>query len=92
LLGRNFIETCVPARFERRQQEAPRDARGGNESIVHNPIVHQVRQGTLIEWCNTLLRDNEGHVISTFSSGADFTERHEATEALRIAEEGCDSP
>ena len=34
-----------------------------------------------------LLRDDEGRVIGTFSSGADITERNQAVEALRTAEE-----
>ena len=34
-----------------------------------------------------LLRDDEGQVIGTFSSGADITERNQAVEALRTGEE-----
>jgi PAS domain S-box-containing protein len=41
----------------------------------------------LIEWRNTLLRNNEGQVIGTFSSGLDITERNRAEVALRAAEE-----
>jgi len=41
----------------------------------------------MIEWRNTLLRDDSGQVIGTFSSGADITERNLAIEALRTAEE-----
>jgi len=60
----------------------------------HNPIVTRSGKERLIEWCNTLLRDNEGHVSDVqFRRG--FTERHEATEALRkkksAGRNGCDS-
>ena len=34
-----------------------------------------------------MLRDDDGRVIGTFSSGTDITERNQAVEALRTAEE-----
>jgi PAS domain S-box-containing protein len=41
----------------------------------------------LVEWRNRLLHDEAGNLLGTFSSGADITERHQATDALRLAEE-----
>ena len=41
----------------------------------------------LVEWRNTLVRDDDGRVVGTLSSGTDVTERTGAAEALRQAEE-----
>jgi two-component system, cell cycle sensor histidine kinase and response regulator CckA len=88
LLGRDFIETCVPAliRDETRDRLSAILA-GPDSSIVDNPIVTRSGEERLIEWRNTLLRDDQGRVVSTISSGTDVTERTHAVEALRTAEE-----
>ena len=55
--------------------------------MVENPVLARSGEERLIEWRNTVLRDDQGRVIGTFSSGADVTERNRAVEALRMAEE-----
>jgi PAS domain S-box-containing protein len=88
LLGRDFIETCVPALIRDATRNRLRDVLAGpDSSIVDNPIVTRSGEERLIEWRNTLLRDDQGRVVSTFSSGTDVTERTRAIEALRTAEE-----
>jgi two-component system, cell cycle sensor histidine kinase and response regulator CckA len=88
LLGRDFIETCVPALIRDQTRNRLRDVLAGpDSSIVDNPIVTRSGEERLIEWRNTLLRDGHGHVVSTLSSGTDVTERTRAVEALRTAEE-----
>jgi two-component system cell cycle sensor histidine kinase/response regulator CckA len=88
LLGRDFIEICVPARI----RDETRTKLGGviagpDSSIVNNAIVTSSGEERMIEWRNTLLRDHEGRVVSTLSSGTDLTERNRAVEELRAAEE-----
>lgn len=75
LLGRDWIETCLPAdtRDELRSKFA--NLVSGDVSIVQNPILTKSSEERLIEWHNTLLRDDKGCVIGTFSSGTDITER-----------------
>ena len=88
LLGRDFIETCVPALIRDGTRNRLRDVLAGpDSSIVDNPIVTRSGEERLIEWRNTLLRDDQGRVVSTLSSGTDITERTHAVEALRTAEE-----
>ena len=48
-----------------------------------NPILTKSGEERLIEWRNTLLRDDTGHVVGTFSSGSDITERKRAEEEVR---------
>ena len=87
LLGRNWIETCLPQRSQDACRPMFRRLIVGQLPINENPIVTKSGEERLIEWRNTMLRDDGGRVIGTLSSGADVTERHEAVEALRAAEE-----
>ena len=87
LLGRDWIETCLPARIRDALRKKRHNLVGGDLSIVENPILTRSGEERLIEWRDTALRDDTGHVIGTFSSGADITERNQAVEALRTAEE-----
>ena len=87
LLGRNWIETCLPVRMRGPLNRQFQDLIAGDASIVENPVLTRSGVERLIEWRNTVLRDDAGHVTGTFSSGTDITERNQAVEALRTAEE-----
>ena len=87
LVGRDWIETCLPARTRDDLRTKFQTLLGGDLSVVENHILTRSGEERLIEWRNRLLRDDHGRVIGTFSSGADITERHRAVEALRTAEE-----
>jgi PAS domain S-box-containing protein len=87
LLGRDWIETCVPARIRDDVRTTFHNALGGDLSIVEHPVLAKSGEERLIEWRPRLMRDDEGRVIGTFSSGADITERNQAVEALRTGEE-----
>jgi two-component system cell cycle sensor histidine kinase/response regulator CckA len=87
LLGRDWIETCLPARCREELSTKRRHLLVGDLSVVENSVVTKSGEERLIEWRNRLMRDDEGLVIGSFSSGTDITERHDAVEALRTAEE-----
>jgi two-component system, cell cycle sensor histidine kinase and response regulator CckA len=87
LLGRDWVETCIPAGIRDAVRAAFHNLIGGDLSVAENPVLTRSGEERLIAWRNRLLRDDAGHVIGTFSSGADITERHRALEALRTAEE-----
>jgi len=87
LLGRDWIETCLPARMRDPLREKFHNLVGGDVSIVENPILTRSGEERLIEWRNTVLRNDAGSIIGTFSSGTDITERNQAVQALRTAEE-----
>ncbi|MEO5567889.1 MAG: response regulator [Gemmatimonadaceae bacterium] len=87
LLGRNWIDTCLPDRT--RDDGRQRQARLIEGDLrIHDAIV-LTRSGEerIIEWRNTLLRDDAGVVIGSFSSGIDVTDQVRAVEALRVSEE-----
>jgi PAS domain S-box-containing protein len=87
LLGRDWIDTCVPARFRDGARQAFKNLFTGDLAVVEQPVLTRSGDERLFEWRNTLQRDDEGRVIGTFSSGADITERKRAVEALRTGEE-----
>jgi PAS domain S-box-containing protein len=87
LLGRDWVETCIPVRMRESLKAKFRDLMAGDLAVEENHIVTKSGEERLIEWRNTLVRDGAGQVIGTFSSGADITDRSRATEALRVTEE-----
>ena len=87
LLGRDWIRTCLPARMEAAARKWFSELLGGDLSIGEAPVLTRSGEERLVEWRNRLLHDEDGKLIGTFSSGADITERHQATDALRLAEE-----
>jgi PAS domain S-box-containing protein len=87
LIGRDWVDTCLPPRIREDLRAKFHDLLGGDLSIIENPILTRSGEERLIEWRNRLLHDDEGRVTGTFSSGADITDRHEAVEALSTGEE-----
>ena len=56
----------------------------GDLATTENPVVTRSGEERLIEWRNTVLRDEDGRVAGTFSSGTDITDRHQAETQLRL--------
>lgn len=83
LLGRDWIDTCLPAEIRDTLRKSYHDLLGGDFSYIENPILTKSGEVRLIAWRNTLLRDEEGRVIGTLSSGEDITERKRSEEELR---------
>ena len=87
LLGHDWINLCVPKRIESEVRQNFRNLLAGDLRIIANPILAKTGEERLIEWRSRVLFDDAGRPIGTFSSGSDITERHQAEEALRTAEE-----
>jgi PAS domain S-box-containing protein len=87
LLGRDWIETCLPVRIRAEFDGKRRQLLGGDLSISEHPVLTKSGEERLVEWRSRLLRDDEGQVIGSFSSGTDITERSQAVAALRATEE-----
>ena len=81
LIGRDWIDTCVPAQIRGALRKKFHTLLRGDLSIVDNPILTRAGEERLFEWRNTVLRDGET-VIGTFSSGSDITERKRAEEEV----------
>ena len=84
LVGQDFVDRCVPARLRdaTRQQLC-----GGDGAVVNNAVLTRSGEERIIEWRTTCVRDDEGRIVSTLSSGNDVTVRNEAVEARRALED-----
>ncbi len=87
LLGCDWIDTCLPERLRAVSRPLLRQLATGTMPVDEAPIVSRSGKEFLIEWRNTVSRDDAGKIVGTFSSGADVTERTTAVVALRRAEE-----
>ena len=69
LLGRDWIDVCLPVRIRDKLRESFHNLLGGDLSYIENPILTKSGEERLIGWRNTLLRDEEGRITGTLSSG-----------------------
>jgi len=87
---RNWFENFVPARIRAQVQTVFRSLMEGKLEPVEyfeNPILTRSGKERLIAWQNTVLKDAEGRIIGTLSSGSDIAERKKAEKALTESEE-----
>lgn len=88
LIGKNWFDTCVPegkrkdiiAVFHKLME-------GEIENIEYyqNPVVTKGGEERIIDWYNTLLRDESDKITGTLSSGEDVTEKVLARQELQAA-------
>jgi PAS domain S-box-containing protein len=88
ILGRRWFDHFLPERI--RGQVETMFLKLLKEEIepvehYHNPVLTRTGRERMIEWYNTLIRDESGKVVGTLSSGEDVTERVKAEEALKRA-------
>ncbi len=84
LLGQSWLDRFVPqpAKAQVRAMFAEHIA-GHPHEYAENWIVRRSGEHRLIAWQNTVLRDADGTITGTLSSGMDITERHRLEQALR---------
>lgn len=78
LLARDWFETCVPESVrEERRSHFESLMRGEGEQTEHdeNPVVTKSGEERIISWHDTVIRNREGKVVGTLSSGEDITGR-----------------
>ena len=82
MLGRDWIDTCLPERIKPALRVTFNSLIGGDLSYVENPVLTKSGEERMIGWHNSQLRDDEGCVIGTLSSGEDITERRRVESRL----------
>jgi two-component system, cell cycle sensor histidine kinase and response regulator CckA len=87
LVGRDWIETCLPWRMRDAFRNSHRDGLAGEITVFEHVVVTKSGEERLIGWRTTVLRDDDGRAIGTFGAGADLTERSRAAKAVATADE-----
>lgn len=85
VLGRNWFDIAIPERMRDEVRGIFKSLmRGEIESVAsyENPVTTKTGEERIIAWHNTVLRDEEGSIVGTLSSGEDITERKFAEEKL----------
>lgn len=85
LLGRNWFETCLPEEGRDAVLAVFRKLMAGEldpGEYHENPIVTRGGERREIAWHNSFLRDDNGAIVESMSSGLDITERKQAHDAL----------
>ncbi len=88
--GAEWVSICIPdderstagAVFERLLSGA-----AGPLEYHESPILTRSGERRLIAWHTTILRDPDGRISGTLSSGMDVTERRRAEDLLRLSED-----
>lgn len=77
LVGRDWIETCLPPRVQDKARRALRTALEEDHPVTESWILPKMGGERLIEWRSSALTDEGGRAIGTFNSGSDITERRQ---------------
>jgi len=90
IVGQNWFDKFIPAKT-RDQIKATFDKLIEEEiefaAYFENSVLNKKGEERLIAWNNTVLKDDQGKIIATLSSGEDITERRQAEAALLEKEE-----
>jgi PAS domain S-box-containing protein len=90
IIGKNWFDNFIPVSARENTRRVFRELlRGelGPLEFHENKIVNKAGEEKLIAWHNSLLRDDEGRIIGTLSSGVDITEQKKSEQILRESEE-----
>lgn len=90
LIGKIWFNTCVPEGKRKDIIDVFQKLMEGeieNIEYFQNPVVTKNGAERIIDWYNTLLRDESGKIIGTLSSGEDVTEKVLAQQELQAAHE-----
>ncbi len=90
LLGRDWLTQCVPAIHQQRITNRLQALLAGalvEPDYFENLVVTRGGEPRLMAWRSAVLRNEQGEVIGSLSSGEDVTERRRLEEQLRQREE-----
>ncbi len=86
LLGKDWFDTCVPADIRSIVRQTFDQMMAGkmeNASYYENKVLTRTGEERITAWHNTLLRDAQGKIIGSLSSGEDITRRRQAENAIQ---------
>ena len=89
LVGKNWIDTIIPPEHRElvriRFQQTIAGNRSPQKSAADMEVLTRDGKRRIISWTNSVLRNLQGEIVGTLSSGVDVTERrHMEAELLRL--------
>lgn len=90
VIGKNWVNNYIPEKERHQILKTFRDIVQGKVELheyVENAVLCSNGEEKIIAWHNALIRDEEGEIIGTISSGDDITIRRHVEAALRESEE-----
>lgn len=91
IIGKNWFDTFIPGELREKMRTFFGQLMSGNAKSAKVVAGHSVLaaggEEKLIEWYNTVIKDENGHATGTLSSGEDVTERRRTEDALWLSEE-----
>ena len=90
IIGKNWFSQFIPKKDREKTVSTFIDLVAANSEPIdyfENYILAKNGEERLIAWQNSLLKDNEGKIIATLSSGEDITDRMKAERSLKENEE-----
>jgi two-component system, sensor histidine kinase and response regulator len=90
LEGKNWFKTCLPEQIHNEVITVYHELIAGNIEPVEyyeNPVIRKDGTQRIIAWHNALLKDSNGDITGSLSSGNDITDKKKAETKLQKAEE-----
>ena len=90
IVGKNWIATFLPKSIRTDLQGTFQQLVSGDSQSAgyyENTVLTKNGEERLIAWHNIVVRDRQGTIVNTLSSGEDITERKQAEAQLRASEE-----
>jgi len=89
IIGKNWVDTFLPPATREEMSAVFQHLIAGKIQFggyYENTVLTKNGEERIIAWHNTLLRDSDGKIISSLSSGEDITERKQIEASLRASE------
>ncbi|QTA82832.1 Two component system histidine kinase, PAS domain-containing [Desulfonema limicola] len=90
IIGKNWFDNFIPEKNREKVRQVFTGSAPKNIQPVkryENPVLTKNNQERIISWNNTLLKDSNGNITGSLSSGEDITERWKIMNNLQEKEE-----
>jgi PAS domain S-box-containing protein len=88
-VGKNWFDLCIPQDSRRNIRETfGKITKGDLKDLeqVENAVVTKSGKRRIIAWRNSVIKNKEGSIVATISSGEDVTDRSDSDKKLRERE------